>query len=410
VTGELVGSLYRSHTKDEVEQAQASMKDLLAGESDNIGDMVKAGYSESEVSAYLEYKLKSGGYQDEIDQLRQNGVDLARFSAGLVGMLAGADAAGVNLAALTGENAAENNALFMLAIPYVITAISIGITAYEIYDPPLYQEIEKAGGDVAAAREVLAGRLQEWYDEGGLLLAIIESAFPTLKVAGKTVDQIKEALEKLGGNPLEPLSSAMAGVSPTLANMVDAKVQSSVAKGELPEGAGVPSSLPRNLSVNSLDNLSDAAINPSVLRDSLFPYVRGGNTKDISVAAASIEIEGQAQYLLSVSGRSWKENAPGTVKIDGVEYQVIRYDSGAVSNVVNGPNGSTNYNHAEQKIMSYLQETYSGQQARVSVGVQNISVSNPGMCSGCAITSNRFAENNPIFDIRFFEGGSGFNP
>jgi hypothetical protein len=87
---------------------------------------------------------------------------------------------------------------------------------------------------------VLAGRLQEWYDEGGLLLAIIESAFPTLKVAGKTVDQIKEALEKLGGNPLEPLSSAMAGVSPTLANMVGAKVQSSVAKGELPEERILP--------------------------------------------------------------------------------------------------------------------------------------------------------------------------
>jgi hypothetical protein len=118
-------------------------------------------------------------------------------------MLAGADAAGVNLAALTGENAAENNALFMLAIPYVITAINLGMTAYEVYD--LYQEIEEAGGDEAAAREVLAGRLQGWYDEGGLLLAIIESAFPTLKVAGKTVDQIKEALEKLGGNPLEPL-------------------------------------------------------------------------------------------------------------------------------------------------------------------------------------------------------------
>tara|TARA_R110002167_G_scaffold366385_1_gene595647 strand:+ start:11359 stop:11625 length:267 start_codon:yes stop_codon:yes gene_type:complete len=69
-------------------------------------------------------------------------------------MLAGADAAGVNLAALTGENAAKNNALFMLAISYLITAISIRITAYEIHD--LYVDIEKAGGDEAAAREVLA--------------------------------------------------------------------------------------------------------------------------------------------------------------------------------------------------------------------------------------------------------------
>jgi uncharacterized protein (DUF1778 family) len=44
-------------------------------------------------------------------------------------MLAGADAAGVNLAALTGENAAENNALFMLAIPYVLAAINPGMMA-----------------------------------------------------------------------------------------------------------------------------------------------------------------------------------------------------------------------------------------------------------------------------------------
>jgi hypothetical protein len=151
-------------------------------------------------------------------------------------MLAGADAAGVNLAALTGENAAENNALFMLAIPYVITAISIGITAYEIYD--LYQEIEAAGGDEAAAYLVLATRLLKWYREGGLLLAIAEQSIPAGKVIGKAAKDIAEALRDLGKSPYEQLSMGVAGGNPTLSNMVDAKVQSSAAKGELPEGGG----------------------------------------------------------------------------------------------------------------------------------------------------------------------------
>ena len=72
--------------------------------------------------------------------------------------------------------------------------------------------------------------------------------------------------------------------------------------------------------------------------------------------------------------------------------------------------GSQILNHAEQKLMSYLQDTYAGKSANVSIGVENTSASKPGMCLGCAITSRKFAGDNPLFDVRFFEGGSGVNP
>lgn len=165
-----------------------------------------------------------------------------------------------------------------------------------------------------------------------------------------------------------------------------------------------------NLSISKLDDIADAAINPSLVRGNLSPYVRGGNTNNISIATGSIEIEGKTQYLLSVSGKGWKGNAPDVVKIEGVEYKVIRDDSGALPSVSNGPNGSTNFNHAEQKLMSYIQESYSGSRANILIGVENTSKSMPGMCSGCSITSRSFAENNPLFNIRFYEGSSGLNP
>jgi len=59
---------------------------------------------------------------------------------------------------------------------------------------------------------------------------------------------------------------------------------------------------------------------------------------------------------------------------------------------------------------SYLQDSYAGKSANVSIGVENTSASKPGMCLGCAITSRKFAGDNPLFYVRFFEGSSGVNP
>jgi filamentous hemagglutinin len=137
-------------------------------------------------------------------------------------------------------------------------------------------------------------------------------------------------------------------------------------------------------------------------------FVKGGNTDSISVAASTVTVNGETQNLLSVSGQSWKGNAPTTVTINGVDYTVITSDSGSVGSAPTG--AGTNFNHAEQKLFSYIQDTYSGRQAQVSIAVQNTSTGNPGMCSGCQATSGTFATSNPGFSVKIYQGSTGVNP
>ena len=70
----------------------------------------------------------------------------------------------------------------------------------------------------------------------------------------------------------------------------------------------------------------------------------------------------------------------------------------------------TNQNHAEQGLFSYFQDNYSGQNANISIAVQNNSITNPGMCQGCYTTSQNFAGYNSNFSVNIYEGSSGTTP
>lgn len=95
-------------------------------------------------------------------------------------------------------------------------------------------------------------------------------------------------------------------------------------------------------------------------------------------------------------------------------YQVVRIDSQHVPPVQYGVNGSgnpiTNYNHAEQGLFSHISQNYSGKKADINIAVQNTSKSNPGMCDGCSINSQKLANDNPNFNINIYEGSTGVNP
>ena len=61
----------------------------------------------------------------------------------------------------------------------------------------------------------------------------------------------------------------------------------------IPPAGVVIKDLPRNLSVRSLNDIEDPAINPSSIRDSLSLYVKSGDAGSLSVATGSVEIDGQ---------------------------------------------------------------------------------------------------------------------
>jgi hypothetical protein len=96
------------------------------------------------------------------------------------------------------------------------------------------------------------------------------------------------------------------------------------------------------------------------------------------------------------------------VTINNIEYRVIREDSESVPTFPNG--NQQNRNHAEKKIYSYLQDTYSGERIQVDLAVQNNSASAPGMCAGCQASAPAFAHENPGFTINIYEGSSNVNP
>jgi len=260
VIGEFVGSLYRTHTKEEVEQAQGAIQDLADSQTQLISDLSAEGYTNEQIQQYLRYQIDAGMYLAEIDSLVQNGVNLAGLSSGLAAMLAGANAAGVDVAAMAGENAAENNAFFLVAVPYILAALNLTIVAYDIHQ--LYLDIEEAGGDDDAARQVLAERLYEWYESGGLLEEIALRILPAGKIAEKSVKAIKDALDDLDVNPSDRLSDAVAAGDQTVADMVGVKVQESRANGDLPDGMVAPNSGSRynNPSAHKSDLASQSGI------------------------------------------------------------------------------------------------------------------------------------------------------
>ncbi|NUE67753.1 hypothetical protein, partial [Snodgrassella sp. ESL0253] len=165
-----------------------------------------------------------------------------------------------------------------------------------------------------------------------------------------------------------------------------------------------------NYKVYDLKDVQDQALNLNSIRQATQDYLKSSyQDKAVSYAVASVNVNGKTEYFLSVSGKAWSGSAPTTVKIGGVNYKVIVTDSKSIPNVSTSAT-QTNYNHAEQKLFSYIHDTFKGQKADVNIAVQNTSKYEPGMCVGCGSTSQSFAEANKGFNIKIFQGTTGKNP
>ena len=173
---------------------------------------------------------------------------------------------------------------------------------------------------------------------------------------------------------------------------------------------GVP-----NVKAAPLSAVKGTPLDIDALREKLIPHVKSGvGVNNISIAVARVTVNGKTEHYLSVSGSSWKGNAPDIVDINGTKYNVVRTDTGSLGTVSNKEK-SGNYNHAEMKLGDYINQKYSGTNAQVDVSVQNTSNRNAGVCNLCqgkdgGTPFSNLGRMNPNMNITVYHGTTGVNP
>ena len=173
---------------------------------------------------------------------------------------------------------------------------------------------------------------------------------------------------------------------------------------------GVP-----NVKAAPLSAVKGTPLDVDAIRPKLRDWVTSNNTKDISIALASVTINGKTEYFISVSGKAWKGNAPDVVDINGTKYNVVRTDSGSLGTADGGVKAADNFNHAEMKLASHINDTYGNTKADVNIAVQNTSNQVAGACSYCSgkqgnTSVGNLGALNPNMNINFYHGTTGVNP
>lgn len=129
---------------------------------------------------------------------------------------------------------------------------------------------------------------------------------------------------------------------------------------------------------------------------------------NISIAAAKVQTPNGTEHLLAVSGAAWKGG--DSITINGINYKVIKTDTGSVVPVINY-NNAPNRNHSEMKLFSYIKDNYRDQSTKVTMSIQNTSKSSEGMCEGCVFSGSiYFAKDMPFMNLSIFHGSTRQNP
>lgn len=162
-----------------------------AYKAQKIEDLAKEyeGYAEQlrnlkKTNAEIEAVFQSPEMQDRMNQqiadLKAVGVDLAKLSGAFAALAAGGD---VSIAAQTGENAAKNNALFLIPLAIIaLKAIDVALTAKELWDIYDTNKNNPAG---------LSKALAEWLaiEAGG---AAVGKVIPGFKTAQEMIDWLRK--------------------------------------------------------------------------------------------------------------------------------------------------------------------------------------------------------------------------
>lgn len=170
VSGELVADTYKAK----------KLTEIFNGHKVELDDLKNnKGWTQAQLEAYVLSEPMQGKINYQIQQMTAAGVDLAKLSGALSALAGGGD---VNLAAMTAENAAQNNAFFLIPLAVMLLkGIDIYLTATELWD--IYQQIQQPGAEGKLGEEALRKWLQ-----GQLEGKIIEKAIPGFKTFDELLD------------------------------------------------------------------------------------------------------------------------------------------------------------------------------------------------------------------------------
>lgn len=168
VVGELVADSYKEAQVEALFEDQKAEYEKLKAENKSPEEIYKA----------LTSPERHDFYNKRIDEIRAAGVDLAKLSGGFAALVGNGD---VNIAAMTAENAAKNNALFLLPLAIMaIKAIDLALTAGDIWK--IYLAFQSGGGAAVALP-----LLEEFLGE-----KLIGKAVPGFRTAEELLEWMKK--------------------------------------------------------------------------------------------------------------------------------------------------------------------------------------------------------------------------
>jgi filamentous hemagglutinin len=171
VVGELVADNYkRAQIESLFEDQQAEVKRLEA-----------EGFSKERIVQELSSPESQAKYTARMVQMKAAGVDLAKLSGAFAAFLAQGD---VSIAAMTAENAAKNNALFLIPLGIMaLKAIDIALTASDLWAVYLAFMSPVPGAGPAALAKFLG-------EEGAAKL--VGKAIPGFRTGEELVDWLRK--------------------------------------------------------------------------------------------------------------------------------------------------------------------------------------------------------------------------
>jgi hypothetical protein len=234
VTGELVADTYKAKKLTEIFNQHKTELDALKSSN---------GWTQQQLEAYVLSAPMQNKINYQIQQMTAAGVDLAKLSGALSALAGGGD---VNLAAMTAENAAQNNAFFLIPLAVMLLkGIDLALTANELWG--IYQKMQTSEAEGNAA-------LQQWLQEQ-IEGKLIEKAIPGFKtfdelldwcrknnvLSMQMVEQVKDHLKTKQGPDAGPPKVTVLDTKHTKLNLNNVTVETNMITGKELELTHLPS-------------------------------------------------------------------------------------------------------------------------------------------------------------------------